>query len=420
MLNDAISDDRDKLIRYIKAHVKKHGTIPHTSLEFYKFVKLLGKGAFGKITLGIHKLTGKYVAIKSIDKANIKDEYSRRKVFQEVYILKKIRHSCVIRLLEVFESEKHFLMVMEYSGGGDLLQYVKKRKRLNEQSSKAIFKQILYALGHCHCRSVLHRDIKLDNVLMDGEGGVKLCDFGVSRMVKKGHTIQEQCGTPAYLAPEIIIDKGYQGFSADIWSLGVLLYAMVQGTVPFKASNITDLHKLILAGEFDFPVDSVSAEVKDLVRRMLVLDPAKRISIPQMLNHPWVADVEKGFGDSEDGEDEEHDLKVGSTFFRQEVLGGLITGHTSGGNENGNINFVNVENLYYRGGAPAENQATNPEEKVTYSDYCALTEDFMTYRIDEDAMEIVTGFGFPRNLVIDSINRGDVNHATAAYYLLVY
>ena len=260
----------------------------------------------------------------------------------------------------------------------------------------------------------------MDNVLMDGEGGVKLCDFGVSRMVKKGHTIQEQCGTPAYLAPEIIIDKGYQGFSADIWSLGVLLYAMVQGTVPFKASNITDLHKLILAGEFEFPVDTVSAEVKDLVRRMLVLDPAKRISIPQMLNHPWVADVEKGFGDSEDGDDEEHDLKVGSTFFRQEVLGGLITGHTSGGNENGNINFVNVENLYYRGGPPAENQATNPEEKVTYSDYCALTEDFMTYRIDEDAMEIVTGFGFPRNLVIDSINRGDVNHATAAYYLLVY
>ena len=132
MLHDDITQDREKLIRYIKAFVAKYGTIPHTSLEFYKFVKLLGKGAFGKITLGIHKLTGKYVAIKSIDKVNIKDEYSRRKVFQEVYILKKIRHSCVIRLLEVFESEKHFLMVMEYSGGGDLLQYVKKRKRLNE------------------------------------------------------------------------------------------------------------------------------------------------------------------------------------------------------------------------------------------------------------------------------------------------
>lgn len=121
MLNDEVTQDREKLIQYVKAYVKKHNKVPHTTLDFYKCVKLLGKGAFGKITLGIHKLTGKYVAIKSIDKVNIKDEYSRRKVFQEVYILKKIRHSCVIRLLEVFESEKHFLMVMEYSGGGDLL-----------------------------------------------------------------------------------------------------------------------------------------------------------------------------------------------------------------------------------------------------------------------------------------------------------
>ena len=122
VLNDySVTEDREKLIKYVKSYVKKHGKIPHTTLDFYRFVKLLGKGAFGKITLGIHKLTGKYVAIKSIDKVNIKDEYSRRKVFQEVYILKKIRHSCVIRLLEVFESEKHFLMVMEYSGGGDLL-----------------------------------------------------------------------------------------------------------------------------------------------------------------------------------------------------------------------------------------------------------------------------------------------------------
>ena len=115
---------------------------------------------------------------------------------------------------------------------------------------------------------------------MDGEGGVKLCDFGVSRLVKKGQVINEQCGTPAYLAPEIIIDKGYSGFSADIWSLGVLLYAMVQGTVPFKAANIVDLHKLILGGDFEFPVESVSNEVKDLIRKMIVLEPSERISIP--------------------------------------------------------------------------------------------------------------------------------------------
>jgi hypothetical protein len=102
-------------------------------------------------------------------------------------------------------------------------------------------------------------------------------------------------------------------------------------------------------------------------------------------------------------------------------MGGLISGANShNGNQNGNINFVNVENLYYKGGKPVENQSTLNEDKVTYSDYCALTEDFMTYRIDEEAMEIVTGFGYPRSLVIDSINKGDVNHATTSYYLLVY
>jgi serine/threonine protein kinase len=190
--------------------------------------------------------------------------------------------------------------------------------------------------------------------------------------------------------------------------------------VPFKASNISDLHKLILAGEFEFPVDTVSEEVKDLIRKMLVVKPEDRINIPQMLNHPWVIEVDKAF-ETEDYGDEEHDLKVGSTFFRQEVMGGLISGANShNGNTNGNINFINVENLYYRGGLPVENQPTKVDEKVTYSDYCALTEDFMTYRIDEDAMEIVTGFGYPRAFVIDSINKGDINHATTSYYLLIY
>lgn len=134
-------------------------------------------------------MTGKQVAIKAIDKTYMKDDFSKKKVFQEVYILKKIRHSNIIRLLEVFESPKHFLMVMEYVGGGDLLQYVKQRKKLEEAEGKYIFKQIVFGLAHCHCRSVLHRDIKLDNILMDEEGGVKICDFGVSRMVTKGQVI---------------------------------------------------------------------------------------------------------------------------------------------------------------------------------------------------------------------------------------
>lgn len=223
-------------------------------MEFYKFIKLIGKGAFGKVTLGIHLLTGKYVAIKTIEKSFMNDEFSKKKVFQEVYLLKKIKHSNVIRLLEVFESEKHMLIVMEYAGGGDLLRLIKKKGKLDEGDTKYIFKQIVYGIAHIHCRSVIHRDIKLDNILLDSEKGVKICDFGVSKIIKKGQVIQEQCGTPAYLAPEIILDKGYEGFFVDVWSLGVLLYAMLTGTVPFKAPNLEELHELILKGSFTFPL----------------------------------------------------------------------------------------------------------------------------------------------------------------------
>ena len=198
--------EREKLIKFVKQYIAKKNVLPPTTLQYYKFVKLIGKGAFGKVTLGIHKLTGKQVAIKTIEKSYMKDEFSRRKVFQEVYILKKIRHSNIIRLLEVFESSKHLLMVMEYADGGDLLHFVKKVGPIGESDAKYIFKQIVYGLAHCHCRSVLHRDVKLDNILLDGESGVKICDFGVSKIIKKGTMINEQCGTPAYIAPEIIRD----------------------------------------------------------------------------------------------------------------------------------------------------------------------------------------------------------------------
>ena len=201
--------------------------------------------------------------------------------------MKKVRHANVIRLLEVFESPKHLLMVMEYAGGGDLLQYVKKRRRLDEFEARRIFKQIVYGVAHCHCRSVLHRDIKLDNILLDKEGDVKICDFGVSRVISKGQKISEQCGTPAYIAPEIISDRGYQGFSADIWSLGVLLYTLLCGSVPFKAQEMQVLHDQIVNGCFEVP-QCLSPEARDLIRRMLVVNPKERISISEILKHAWI------------------------------------------------------------------------------------------------------------------------------------
>jgi serine/threonine protein kinase len=184
-----------------------HNQLPPTTLDFYQFERLIGKGAFGKVTLATHKLTGKQVAIKTIEKDAIKDEFSRKKVFQEIYILKKIRHENVIRLLEVFEGPKYILIVMEYVSAGDLLQKVKKEGRFPETRAKIIFKQIVYGLAHIHSRHVLHRDIKLDNILIDNDNGIKICDFGVSKIINRTQNIREECGTPAYIAPEVISEE---------------------------------------------------------------------------------------------------------------------------------------------------------------------------------------------------------------------
>ena len=396
-LNDDILSERDKMIKAIKSYIKKNKRLPPTTLDYYKFVKLVGKGAFGKVTLGVHKLTGWEVAIKTIEKSYMKDDFSRKKVLQEVYILKNIKHSNVIRLLEVFESPKHLLIVMEYSGGGDLLKYIKKHGRLTESKAREYFIQIVYGLAHCHWRSVLHRDVKLDNILLDSNGGVKLCDFGVSKIMKKDQVINEQCGTPAYIAPEIISDQGYSGFNVDIWSLGVLLYAMLWGTVPFKASNMKDLHNLIMKGSFSFPWE-LSSDVKDLIKNMLKLKPEDRYSIPEILNSDWIKSREMTHDSLG-----EIDINTNVSLSRKELNIMNDSGSMSG------IVNVNVDNLFNK---------DNYDTKLNYKDYIAISQDFATMHLDEDALGIVESFGYPKSFVKDWIKNGDINHATVCYHLL--
>lgn len=250
--------------------------------------RLLGKGAFGKVNLGMHKLTGKLVALKSIKKEFLGDEESKRKMMQEFAILRQLRHRNVIRLYETFESQKHIVFVIELCPGGDLLTYVRKRRRLNEDVARHVFRQLLDGLSYCHSKQVLHRDIKLDNALLSADGELKLCDFGVSKQVRKDELMREQCGTPAYIAPEILRGKGYLGFEVDVWSAGVVLYAMLHGSVPFNAPDMHDLHKLILTGKFKLRTD-ISHEARDLLRKMLELDPTKRITTEQIGAHDWLA-----------------------------------------------------------------------------------------------------------------------------------
>jgi len=152
-----------------------------TKPEYYRAGKMLGRGAFGKVNLGMHKLTRKLIAIKSINKEYLSEEKQRSKIMHEVNLLLSLRHQSVVKLYETFETSRHIMLVMELCAGGDLLNFVRKRKKLDEMTGKIIFKQVIEGIAYVHSRKVLHRDIKLDNILLDGKGNVKIADFGVSK-----------------------------------------------------------------------------------------------------------------------------------------------------------------------------------------------------------------------------------------------
>ena len=284
--------DSEEISNHIMSYIKMHNKIPATNMDFYKIGRVLGRGAFGKVNLGMHKLTGKLVAIKSIKKAHLTNKISRDKVMKEFSILKALRHQNIIRLYESFETDKHILIVMELCAGGDSLNYIKRHRRVKEEVAKSILKGLITGLGYCHSRGILHRDIKLENILFNNVGELKICDFGVSRSITRGEKIMERCGTPAYIAPEIVKGEGYQDFAADVWSAGVVLYSMLHGTLPFKASNINDLNRLILRGKYKVK-EEFSDEAKDLLKRMLKRNPNKRITIPEILNHKWLHNTSK-------------------------------------------------------------------------------------------------------------------------------
>ena len=267
---------------------------PSTTSEFYRIGRVLGKGAFGKVNLAAHKVSEQLVAIKSINKEFLKNEEDqRKKIMQELAILKQSRHQSIMRLYDSFETSKHICFVMELCAGGDLLTYVRKRRKLKEDSAKYFFKQLIEGLAYIHnSRLICHRDIKLDNILLDADGKVKIGDFGVSKQVKsETEKMTEQCGTPAYIAPEILKDRGYEGFKVDIWSAGVCLYAMLLGTVPFKANSMRELHGMIIQGKYEVKEETMSDSAKDLVNKCLTVDPKKRLSAIEILGHPWLKDA---------------------------------------------------------------------------------------------------------------------------------
>ncbi|CAM9172771.1 unnamed protein product [Ectocarpus sp. 12 AP-2014] len=260
-----------------------------SSLDFYRLGKVVGEGSFAQVRVAWHKLTGQRVAVKTYEKAKIKDENQWKRISQEVKLMEKLNHPRVIRLFETAESSKRIHLVMEYADGGNLCSYVKRRKRLDEGEARRILRQLLEGVDYMHGLDIVHRDIKLENVLLGGSGrsNAKLVDFGFSANVKNRRLLHVFCGTPSYMPPEIIKRQEYEGKPVDVWSLGVVLYAMLCGCFPFSGPRYPELYKNISKGVFRLP-DWLSPAAISLVRGMLVTDPSRRLTLRQVCAHPWV------------------------------------------------------------------------------------------------------------------------------------
>ena len=275
-----------ELSLYIKNYYKEKGKYPKSNKDFYLYGREIGCGAFGKVNLALHIGSGRLVAVKIFAKKNLKNERRIRKIRNEINILSKLRNPFINQILDTFETDKHVFIVMEYICA-DLLSFIRKREQLSENISKIIFKQIIEGLKYINKKGIVHRDIKLDNILIDLNNTVKICDFGVSKRITENEIMIDHCGTPGYIAPEIYKNKGYEGFQCDIWSAGVTLYYMLSGTQPFRAYSLKEMEKKVLKGEFE-EIKNISDEANDLIRKMLVLEPEKRITINEILNHPWL------------------------------------------------------------------------------------------------------------------------------------
>ena len=283
-------EQSEKLSKYIKNYYIINNDYPPSNINFYKFGRVIGKGAFGKVNIGLHILTGRIVAIKSFNKTKINDQKYRNKIMNEIELMKNLNHFSVVKLLDTIETEKYILIIMENVLGGDLLTFIKKRNKLPDKVAKFIFKQLLQALKYIHNKNIVHRDIKLDNILIDLNNNIKLCDFGVGKYISdNGELLFEQCGTPAYIAPEVLSGEGYEGFPVDLWSSGVVLYSLLMGSIPFKANNINELQGLIMSGNYK-QINGISKNAKDLLNKLLEINPKKRINVEEALNHPWFSD----------------------------------------------------------------------------------------------------------------------------------
>ena len=252
----------------------------------YVLGQTLGSGTFGKVKVGEHKLTGYNVAVKILNRQKIRNLDVVSKIKREIDNLKIFRHPHIIKLYQVISTPTDIFMIMEYVSGGELFDYIVKKGKLKEHEARRFFQQIISGVEYCHKHMIVHRDLKPENLLLDSHNNVKIADFGLSNMMMDGEFLRTSCGSPNYAAPEVISGKLYAGPEVDIWSSGIILYALLCGSLPFDDDHVPNLFRKIKAGHFFIP-DYISDPVRNLMICMLKVDPLKRAAIKEIKENPW-------------------------------------------------------------------------------------------------------------------------------------
>ncbi|PIA42447.1 hypothetical protein AQUCO_02000114v1 [Aquilegia coerulea] len=268
----------------------------------YEVGRTIGEGTFAKVKFAQNTENGESVAMKVLAKSTI---LKHKMIKREISIMKIVRHPNIVRLHEVLASRTKIYIVLEFVTGGELYDKIVHQGRLSENESRRYFQQLIDAVDYCHSKGVYHRDLKPENLLLDSQGNLKISDFGLSALPQQGvGLLHTTCGTPNYVAPEVLRHQGYDGSAADIWSCGVILYVIMAGYLPFDETDLPTLYKKISTAEFFFP-SWFSPALKLLIRRILDPNPKTRIQIVGIKNDPW---FRKSYVAVRHGEDEEVNL----------------------------------------------------------------------------------------------------------------
>lgn len=260
--------------------------VSNKNLGHYILGRTIGEGTFGKVKLGRHILTGERVAVKVLEKDRIQEVADIERVAREVQLLKLIRHPHVVQLFEIIETRGQLYLIMEYASGGELFDYIVQNQRVPEPEACRFFHQIIAGVEQIHAMNVVHRDLKPENLLLDEHKCIKIVDFGLSNRFDDNQLLRTACGSPCYAPPEMVSGQSYVPQMCDLWSCGVILFAMVCGFLPFEDSNTSALYKKILAANYTAP-SFITDSVKELIAGLLTVDPAKRFTIADVRAHEW-------------------------------------------------------------------------------------------------------------------------------------